>query len=208
MGNALIYKFSLSKLFLSPQGRTDLKICGTDISYHFIFLTTTIIFMTTQNQLGFISDKIRQLQTAILYCHSNSVLQIPASLVHSQHVDEEGCIWMYINKPDQYVHEFDSTFHVALNYYKKGTPFFLNTYGIARVVDSTTGLKQLPPDLLQAFNNNKLLICIRILEANYYENQPKPAMNLLQKCTQSLSNLFLGSNDYYYFNEEQRKYVA
>ena len=186
----------------------NLKICGTDISYNPVFLTTTITFMTTQNQLGFISDKIRQLQTAILYCHSNSVLQIPASLVHSQHVDEEGCIWMYINKPDQYLHEFDSNFHVALNYYKKGTPFFLNTYGIARVVDSTSDLKQLPQDLLQAFNNNKLLICIRILEANYYEKEPKPAMNLLQKCTQSLSNLFLGSNDYYYFNEEQRKYVA
>lgn len=164
--------------------------------------------MNTQNQLGFISDKIRQLQTAILYCHSNSVLQIPASLVHSQYVDEEGFIWMYINKPDQYMHEFDSNFHVALNYYKKGTPFFLNTYGIARVVDSKTELKQFPNDLLQAIDNTKLLICIRILEANYYENQPKPSMNILQKCTQSLSNLFLGSNDYYYFNDEQKKYVA
>jgi hypothetical protein len=164
--------------------------------------------MSSQNHISFITQKIQHLQTAILHCHSNSLLKLPTSLVETLYVDEVGCVWIAVNKPTQYIHEFDRSFHVGLNYYKKGTPFFLNSYGIARVVIDPEELNQLPDHLKDVYNNGKLLMSVRILEANYYENTPKAEQNIFQKCKHSLSTLFYGSSDYYHFNLEDEKNFA
>lgn len=164
--------------------------------------------MNTQNQIGFITDKIQQLQTAILQIHSNSLLKLPTSLVETIHVDELGCVWISVNKPTQYLHEFDRSFHVALNYYRKGMPFYLNSYGIARVVLDPEEINNIPADLRQQLSDNKLLICVRILEANYYEKEPKTVQNIFQKCKQTFSDLFVGSNEYYHYKEEDKTFYA
>ncbi len=164
--------------------------------------------MNTHNHISFITQKIQQLQTAILYCHSNSLLKLPTSVVETLHIDEVGCVWLAVNKPTQFLHEFDRSFHVALNYYKKGTPFFLNSYGTARVVIDPEELNMLPENLKEVYNKGKLLVCVRILEASYYENTPKSEQNIFQKCRQSLSSLFYGSSEYYHFNIDEEKNFA
>lgn len=164
--------------------------------------------MKTQNQLGFVTDKIQQLQTAILECHSNSVLKIPRSVVQTLFVDEIGCVWIGIDKPKQYINEFDQSFHVALNYYKKGIPFFLNTFGLARVVADPEDISGLNPVLKEQYNNGKLILCIRIMEVNYYEKQPQVVQSFLQKCHQSISSLFVSNNEYYHFNIDDKQHYA
>lgn len=165
--------------------------------------------MNTQNHAAFITDKIQQLQTAILYCHSNSVLKLPSSIVEVKHIDELGCVWITMNRPLQYIHEFDRSFHTALNFYKKGTMFFLNTLGTARVVIDPEEINLLPENLLAEYKNGKMIICVRILEANYYEKQPKTEQNFLQKCKQVFTGMFAGSNDYYYYNAKgQQEHFA
>lgn len=164
--------------------------------------------MSTQNQIGFITNKIQELQTAILQIHSNSLLKLPTSVVETMHVDELGCVWIAVNKPTQYLHEFDRSFHVALNYYRKGKPFYLNSYGIARVVIDPEEMNNIPADLRQELTSDKLLLCVRILEANYYEKEPKPVQSIFQKCKQTLSDLFVGSNEYYHYKEEDQAYYA
>ena len=164
--------------------------------------------MNTHNQIGFITEKIQQLQTAISYCHSNSLLKLPSSVVQTEHVDETGCLWIYISKPSIYMQEFDHSFHVALNYYKKGSPFYLNTLGLARVVNDPEELNALPESVTKQMTESKLLLCIKILEASYFETQPKPVQNIFQKCTQSLTELFYGSQDHYYFHDHGKKFVA
>ena len=164
--------------------------------------------MTTQNQIGFITDKIQQLQTAILYCHSNSLLKLPASIVQTNYIDETGCLWVCISKPTQYMQEFDHSFHVALNYYKKGSPFYMNTLGLAKVVTDPEILNQLPASVTNELSSNRLLLCIKILEASYFETQPKPVQNIFQKCSQTIADLFYGSNEHFYYNEHEKKYVA
>jgi len=164
--------------------------------------------MNASNQIGFIIKKIQFLQTAILHCHSNSVLKLPSSLVQTLYTDEVGCVWLAVSKPTQYIHEFDKSFHVGLNYYKKNSPFYLNTYGIARVVTDPEELNLLPENLKQVYDKQKLLVCVRILEANYYEQQPKTELNIYQKCKQTLSSLFYGSNEYYHFDIEKESNFA
>ena len=163
---------------------------------------------TTQNQIGFITQKIQELHTAILHCHSNSLLKLPTSLINTLYVDEVGCVWIAVNKPTQFLQEFDRSFHVALNYYKKGSPFFLNTLGMARVVIDPEELNMLPEHVKHNYDSSKLLMCVRILEANYYETPDKTEQNIFQKCKQTISELFYGNNEYYHFNMNDEKNYA
>lgn len=154
--------------------------------------------MNTQNQVGFIAAKIQELQTAILHSHSNCLLKFPDSLAKTVFVDEVGCIWITVKKPLQLVHEFDRSFHVALNYYRKGAPFFLNVFGIARLVIDPEEINQLPAGLEKELKNENLLLAVRILQASYYEKEPRVKQNSFQRLKQSVFSLFTGENDDYY----------
>lgn len=164
--------------------------------------------MNTNNQIGFILKKIQFLQTAILHCHTNSVLKLPTSVVQTLYTDDVGCVWLSVGKPTQYIHEFDRSFNVQLNYYKKNSPFYLNTSGIARVVTDPEELNLLPENLKAVYDAQKLLICVRITEANYFENQRNTEKNIYQKCRQTITSLFYGSNEYYHFDMEKEKSFA
>jgi hypothetical protein len=163
--------------------------------------------MNHNNQINFISQKINQLQTALLHIHSNSLLKLPTTIVETLHVDELGCVWLALNKPTQYVHEFDRSFHVGLNFYRKGTDFYLNTYGLGRVVIDPEEMNHIPAQI-PALLNGRLLLCVRILEANYYEKTAKQDQNIFQKCKQTLSELFAGNNEYYHFKSDDVAHFA
>ncbi|MES2429396.1 MAG: hypothetical protein V4556_00585 [Bacteroidota bacterium] len=163
--------------------------------------------MTTNNQVGFISDKIQQLQTAILYSNSNCVLKLPTCLARTLYVDEVGCVWISIQKPRQLIREFDRTFEVELNYYKKGTSFFLNISGMARIIIDPEEINQLPAHLQNECGTGQLLLCVRILEANYHENQPK-ALSIVQRWMQNVSTVFTGSQNDYHFDIAKKNYAV
>ena len=164
--------------------------------------------MNLQHQQFFIAGKIKELQTAILYFHTDSLLKLPTSVVQTLHVDEAGCLWLAINKPVQVINEFDRSFHVALNYYRKGIPFFLNTYGLAKVVADAEETSQLTPVLQEQYNAGKLIICVRILEVNYYEKKSQTGQSFLQKCRHSITSLFGESGDYNHFNFDEKQHYA
>lgn len=151
--------------------------------------------MNTQDQIGFITRKIQYLQTAIMHCHSNCIIKLATTLAQTLFVDEAGYVWVTVSRPPQYIQELDKSFHVALNYYKKGIPFFLNSFGIARVISDPEELKQLPENLKEYYNKEKLVLCVRILEASYFDKQPKSQKGLIRKFKQSLADMFYGSND-------------
>lgn len=164
--------------------------------------------MNTQDQIGFITRKIQYLQTAIMHCHTNCRLKLPTTLAQTLFVDEKGYVWITVSRPPQYIHERYQHFHVALNYYKKGIPFFLNSFGIARVISDPEELNQIPENLKEHYNKEKLVLCVRILEASYFDKEPKSQKGLIQKLKQSLAEMFYGNNDYFYFYPDDEKYFA
>jgi hypothetical protein len=101
-------------------------------------------------------------------------------------------------KPMQYVHEFDRSFHTALNFYRKGAPFYLNALGLARVIIDPEEINLLPEALSDAHSKGKLILCVRILEANYFEHPIKSEQGFFQKCRSRLSSIFTDGNEYYY----------
>jgi hypothetical protein len=179
--------------------------------HKFLSIQYTIIkicIMNTQNQVDFITGKIQQLQTAILHSNSDCLLKFPDSLAKTLQVDEVGCVWIVVKKPLQFLHEFDRSFHVRLNYYRKGTPFFLNISGMARLVIDPEETNQLSPLLRNECTDENLLLCIRILQANYFENQPRIKQTTFKRWKQSIASLFTVDNNYHHFNITDNKNYA
>ena len=84
----------------------------------------------------------------------------------------------------------------------------MNTLGVARVVIDPEELNMLPDYVKNIYDSSKLLMCVRILEANYYETPDKTEQNIFQKCKQTIAELFYGSNEYYHFNMDEEKNYA
>lgn len=156
--------------------------------------------MKYKHQLNFLSEKIQELQTAILTFQTNSILKFPASVIETHYIDEIGCIWIATNMPGQNICEFDNRVHVCLNYYKKGKPFFLNAQGIARIVLDPEEVNHLPQYLKDKTMEGKMLICIRILEANFYQRQAYSNSNFFTKLKQAAASLFNIDTSMHHFN--------
>ena len=184
----------------------NVKFIGTKITLY--LRTNTTNFMNTNNQVGFISEKIRQLQTAILRSHSNCLLKFPNAIATTLEVDNVGCVWITVPKPTQYLHEFDRSFQVDLHYFKKGTPFYLHIYGVARLVIDPEEINHLSPVAKSAIDHKTVLVAVRILTANYYQTANKTTQNTLVKWKQSLVSLFTGESGYHQFNMSPEKSYA
>lgn len=158
--------------------------------------------MNTQDQIGFITTKIEELGTAVLHSHSNSVLNIKSTIVNTLQIDANGNIWFAVSKPQQEITQFEKQFPVGLNYYKKGTPFFLNVFGVARIVSDPEELTyaNLFNDLKHDLDSDQVLVCVKIMNANYYETEPDKNAGWLTKCKNALLGIFSFDNDNYYWN--------
>jgi general stress protein 26 len=159
--------------------------------------------MNTTTQLGFISSKIGELETAVFHSHSNSVLNLNATVINTLKIDDNGYIWFFVNKPVQTINEFEKQFPVALNYYKKGATFFLNVFGVARIVNDPEELaiSDFDDEIKQKASSDKLLLCVKIAHVNYYEKENSVQLGWFGKIKKSLSELFVPADDYYYHPE-------
>lgn len=157
--------------------------------------------MNTNNQLGFITNKIGELETAVLHSHCNSVLNIKSTVVRTRQIDESGNIWFTISKPQQEITQFEKQFPVALNYYKKGSPFFMNVFGVARIVNDPEELicADLNNHIKNDIDSEQILLCVKILNANYYEKETENA-NWITRCKNALLGIFSFDDDHYYWH--------
>lgn len=158
--------------------------------------------MNTQNQIGFITTKIEELGTAVLHSHSNSVLNIKSTIVNTLQVDTNGNIWFAISKPQQEITQFEKQFPVGLNYYKKGSPFCLNVFGVARIVSDPEELTcaDLFNDLKNDINSPQILLCVKMMTANYHETELAKNTNWLTKFKNALLGIFSFDDENYYWN--------
>jgi general stress protein 26 len=134
--------------------------------------------------LTFIKQKINELQTALFFAISNTVLKIPSHVVMAAEADEEGRIWFAVPKPSQSVCEFDKKFPAKLDFFKKGKEFFLKIEGNASIMTEPDEIKMGGPIIEQLMLKLKskqiIIIQIEIQKADYFEaksNLPKSRTN-------------------------------
>ncbi len=126
--------------------------------------------------LPFIEEKIRDLEYALFFSMSNSVLKIPACVVKVLETDEVGQMWFVIPRPGQFIHTFDKTFPVKLDFFRKGRDYFLKIFGKAFLVNDPEEINSIEclneSIKQQARTNNTLIVKVKITHAEYVEKAP------------------------------------
>ncbi len=160
--------------------------------------------MAAHYQLNFIQDKIAQIQSAICFNLSDSVLKLPTSVITTLKVDDYGFVWFMMQKPKQCLKEFEDEFPVRLDYFKKGINSFLQVSGKGCVVCDPEELNTLglSDDAFKSFNAQKdVLVKVKILKAECYDTTPTSShswfKNRLTAITKWLHHNNYGRQIYY-----------
>jgi general stress protein 26 len=126
--------------------------------------------METDKNLSFLNSKMEELGHALFYNFSTAVLKFPVSVIQMAKMDEVGNIWFTVKKPAQSIENFDKDFPAQLHFYKKGMSFHIKVHGKAVIVDDPEELNNLQEDVKMKIARGNVLIKIKILKAEYFDN--------------------------------------
>ena len=90
--------------------------------------------MVTDSNFRFISEKIAQLRTAVMYSMSNDLVKLPNDIVNYVNIDGDGQLWFLSHLPPQLVSECEKTFPARLHFFRKGYDYFVEVSGKATIV--------------------------------------------------------------------------
>lgn len=155
--------------------------------------------MPSNQQLDFLKEKIQDLQSAIFFNLSDSVLKFPTALVNALQVDDFGYVWFWVQKPRQSVREFEAGFPVRLDFYRKGKHFFLQVTGNATIVADPEEINAIvaETETSGAFKNaGMVLMKVKMLRAEYHETQTEHKNSWWHNAVNSFVAWFRNSNGY------------
>lgn len=126
-------------------------------------------------QLQFLQEKIREINSAILFNLSDSVLKFPTTIVSTLKVDDYGYLWFSVKKPKQNLKEFENEFPVRLDYFKKGSEYFLQVMGKAWVITDPEELNTLSAltEEVKNMDEDTVLVKVKMMKADYQETQSR-----------------------------------
>jgi general stress protein 26 len=141
----------------------------------------------------FLQDKINELQSALFFPESDSVLKMPVHVISIVEADEEGQIWFTIPKPSQELKAFEREFPSKLDFSRKGKCFYIKIQGLASIVQSDVADgTNMPSQVKQSLLNPGLVaIKVKVQTADYFENVPKTSSNWFQISTNYFMNWLL-----------------
>jgi hypothetical protein len=126
--------------------------------------------------LTFIEEKVRDLENALFFSMSDAVLKIPACVVKVLETDQLGNIWFMIPKPSQFIHAFDKSFPVELDFFRKERNYYLKIFGRAFLVNDPEEINSVEclteHTKEQARKNETILVSVKISCAEYSEKAP------------------------------------
>ena len=73
-------------------------------------------------QAGILKSKIMELQSALFFNESASILKLPTHVISDVEMDEEGQIWFVIPRPMQQIEAFEKEIPGGKNQSKPGNP--------------------------------------------------------------------------------------
>ncbi len=150
----------------------------------------------SSQQLNFLQEKIQQIGSAIFFNLSDSVLKLPTSLVSTLKVDDYGYVWFFVKKPKQQLQEFENEFPVRLDFFKKGSDYFLQVMGKGFVVNDPEEINTLK--MSEEWNklvcDDMVLVKVKMIKAEYYETQSRANTSWWQNAINSITAWF-GTNN-------------
>ncbi|HEY2349759.1 MAG TPA: hypothetical protein VGH64_12110, partial [Puia sp.] len=94
-------------------------------------------------------------------------------------VDEEGNIWFIIPKPTQVIECFSKEMPAKLDFFKKGSPFFLKISGVASIVWTAREMKaaNLSDEFSGSLKNGNVAVKVKVELTEIVEKAPKQTSN-------------------------------
>src|SRR5882762_4160018 len=94
-----------------------------------LYPNTEIMTTELELQTGILKSKIVELQSALFFTESSSLVKLPTHVISETEIDAEGQIWFVIPKPAQHIEAFDKEIPAKLDYFQKGKEFFVKVTG-------------------------------------------------------------------------------
>ena len=182
-----------NRLMCSLFGGIQFGLKGIDP----LITKTNKSFMQTTQQLTFLQEKIKEINSAIFFNLSDSVLKLPTSLVNTLKVDDFGYVWMFFKKPKQHLKEFENGFPVRLDYFKKGSSSFLQIMGKAWVVtdpEEVNDFKNLNETFDFSVLEDSVLVKVKMLKAEFYETPSRTKNTIWNNAVNMVTTLFRSPN--------------
>ncbi len=149
-----------------------------------------------ENELeaGILKSKIMELQSALLFTESSSIVKLPTHVISDVELDNEGQIWFVIPRPAMQLEAYDKEIPAKLDFFKKGLDFFVKVRGIAFLqtdlneANANTGLSA---EMRERMNDkNVIAVKVKIEDTDLVDNSPKLSQNWLQASRSQLSSWF------------------
>jgi hypothetical protein len=155
---------------------------------------TEIMITATQDlQKETISNKIMELQSALFFSESSSLVKLPTHIVSDVEMDAEGQVWFVIPMPAFHIDAFDKEIPAKLDFFKKGRDFFVKVKGTAYLILDAGEMesKGLSEKMLGRVKNDRMMgVKVIIKDAEVTDNSPKPAHSWLRSSRAQMSSWF------------------
>jgi len=149
--------------------------------------------MIQDMSVSVLRGKIQELENALFMSESNALVSLPTHIVRVSEVDEEGNIWFIIPKPTQVIESFSKEMPAKLDFFKKGTSFFLKISGVASIVWTANEMKDanLSEEFSGSLKKGNVAVKVKVELTEYIEKAPKPISNPLLNVGSQVYNWLL-----------------
>lgn len=141
--------------------------------------------------LDFIKDKIKEISYALFKSEIKSTLQLPNNIIQTLKVEDDGTVWFLTSCNNDQAKRIDKSFYAYLDYYKKGTDCRLQLGGKATIIDDVEENFVLKSNYSKNIAGKLVLVKMKIMQAEYFENKPGSSGSLADKIKQTLYHLFV-----------------
>jgi hypothetical protein len=156
----------------------------------------TEIMNTESQELQTVAVKnmIMELQSALFFTESSSIVKLPTHVIAETEVDAEGQIWFVIPKPAQHIDAFDKEIPAKLDYFKKGVESFVKITGTAFLITDTVETENntgLSAEMRAKMKSDRVIaVKVKIQDSELIDNTPKSAKSWFQASRSQLSSWF------------------
>jgi hypothetical protein len=152
--------------------------------------TTTL----NDTQTEALRSKIVELQSALFFTESTSIVKLPTHVVSDVELDNEGQIWFVIPKPAMHIEAFEKEIPAKLDFFKKGKDFFVKVKGVAFLQTDNfeaNGNTALSAEFKEKMSSEEVIaVKVKIQDTELVDNTPQPKQNWLQASRSQLSSWF------------------
>ena len=156
---------------------------------------TTTNATAAQLEMNVLKSKIMELQSALFYTESISLVKLPTHVISDVEVDAEGqMIWFAVPRPAQHIDAFEKEMPAKLDFFRKGKDFFVKVRGIAVLLtdaETINSYESLSADMKKKMSDKGSMgILVKIEQTDLVDNSPKTAQSWLQSSRSHLSSWF------------------